>query len=100
VREQRTGHSRSDLDGKADVVGGNRPSPGPDVVAREKACRRGADTAAGASRAMSAASAGVSVPSCSGSWKRSSSIVGCLAFAVAIILVVGEVGGDGARGRC
>ena len=100
MREDGVGHSRSDLVGKAEVVGWNKPSPGPDVVAREKACRRGADTAAGASRAMSAASAGVSVPSCSGSWKRSSSIVGCLACAVAITVVVGEVGGDGARGRC
>ena len=78
----------------------NRPAPGADVVEREKkACRRGADTAAGARRARSAASAGVSAPSCSGSWKRSSSVVGCLASAV-VIVVIGEVGGDGARSRC
>jgi hypothetical protein len=84
------------------VEGGleNRPAPGADVVAREKkACRRGADTAAGARRARSAASAGVSAPSCSGSWKRSSSVVGCWECTV-VIIVVGEVGGDGARRRC
>ncbi len=46
------------------------------VVARENACRRGADTAAGATRAKSAASAGESAPSWSGSWKRSSRVVG------------------------
>jgi hypothetical protein len=74
----------------------NRPAPGPDVVARENACRRGADTAAGARRAKSAASAGVSVPSCSGSWKRSSSVVDCRAPATVVVVLV-EVG---ARGRC
>ena len=78
----------------------NRPAPGADVVERKKkACQHGADTAAGARHARSAASAGVSAPSCSRSWKQSSSVVGCLASTL-VIVVTGEVGRDGTRRRC
>ena len=64
------------------------------VVARENPCRRGADTAAGATRAKSAASAGESAPSWSGSWKRSSSVVGwCRVRAIVAV-------GCGASARC
>jgi hypothetical protein len=64
------------------------------VVARENACRRGADTAAGATRAKRAASAGESAPSWSGSWKRSSSVVGW--YRVRKVVAVG----CGASERC
>ena len=69
------------------------------VVARENACRRGAETAAGATRAKRAASAGESAPSWSGSRKRSSSVVGwCRVRAVVDTVVI--VVGCGAGVRC
>ena len=58
------------------------------VVARENACRRGADTAAGATRANTAASAGERAPSWSGSWKRSSSVVGWRRVRVLVVVAV------------
>lgn len=70
----------------------NRAVPGPDVVARENACRRGAETAAGARRARSAASEGVRAPSWSGSWKLSSSVVDCRSRVVAVVVAAVAVG--------
>ena len=69
------------------------------VVAREKTYRRGADTAAGATRAKSAASAGERAPSWSGSWKRSSRVVGWSRVRAVVVVVVVAVG-CGDRGRC
>lgn len=64
------------------------------VVARENACRRGADTAAGATRAKTAASAGERAPSWSGSWKRSSSVVGWRRVRVLVVVVAAAAGCD------
>jgi len=82
----------------------NKPALGAEVVAREKACRRGAETAEGARRASSAASVGVSAPSWSGSWKQSSSVVvvdgrAALVLTLAVDVVV-ELGWLGTGGRC